>query len=84
MSEKRQPLDWVLFLTLTCLWASAYVFNRISVNQDDPTAGLPPQMVIAGIELPSEKITERSDRDNDTARTIYIRTDDPSVHYEKM
>lgn len=48
MNEKRQPLDWVLFLTLTCLWASAYVFNRISVNQDDPTAGLPPQMVIAG------------------------------------
>ncbi len=47
MSVKREPLDWVLFVALTFLWAVAYPCTKLAVNAADPAHGFPPQLVIA-------------------------------------
>ena len=41
-------INWVLFWTLTCLWASAYAFTRLAVSRDAPAHGFPPELVICG------------------------------------
>ena len=42
---KRSPLDWTLFIILTCLWASAYPCTRLAVSAGAPELGLPPEVV---------------------------------------
>ncbi|MFN3212976.1 MAG: DMT family transporter [Henriciella sp.] len=46
MRETRTPTDWILFAVLTALWSAAYAFTRLAVSQSDPSAGLPPQLII--------------------------------------
>ena len=46
MNGSRTPLDWVLFSTLSLLWASAYAFKRMAVSKDVPAAGFPAYEII--------------------------------------
>ncbi|MDJ0920075.1 MAG: DMT family transporter [Henriciella sp.] len=46
MPEKKSALDWGLFAALTLLWAGAYACTRYAVNQDDPAAGLPTNLIV--------------------------------------
>lgn len=46
MPEKKNALDWGLFVTLTLLWAGAYACTRYAVNQDNPAAGLPTNLIV--------------------------------------
>ena len=46
MNGSRTPLDWVLFSTLSLLWASAYAFTRMAVSKDVPEAGFPAYVII--------------------------------------
>ncbi|MEL8055804.1 MAG: DMT family transporter [Pseudomonadota bacterium] len=46
MNGSRTPLDWVLFSTLSLLWASAYGFTRMAVSKDVPEVGFPAYVII--------------------------------------
>lgn len=46
MQTNRAPIDWVIFVILTFLWASAYAFTRLAVSQNNPELGFPPQFII--------------------------------------
>lgn len=46
MNGSRKPLDWLLFCTLSVLWASAYAFTRMAVSKDAPELGFPPYVII--------------------------------------
>ncbi|MEO1642082.1 MAG: DMT family transporter, partial [Pseudomonadota bacterium] len=46
MTGSRSPLDWILFCTLSLLWASAYAFTRMAVSKDAPDLGFPAYVII--------------------------------------